>query len=290
MEEEASKKNDQDKSNDKAKEGSSKEKDKKEKENKKKNKKNENRNLRPKASEVVPATSAMSANQGKVTALKRQHHQQLQYHHPQQQQSNPSWMSAMPMQQQQQLQQNPFAHSANIVSAGGKRPMVDASNPGASGQDSQKRAAAPSQRSNIFESCQQQVNAWQYMVVDAKNVQRVELLGKGAYAEVYKGRAVGTDCAIKLYRSTASDKQRQEAMREIRLGLSLDHPCTLRMLGWVQNPLQTITELCCGDLKAFYLNKIAELRYSEMDALRLLRVSLITVGPVFIPFLCYFLP
>ena len=111
------------------------------------------------------------------------------------------------------------------------------------------------------------------MTVDANNVQRGDLLGRGAYAEVYKGRALGTDCAIKLYRSTASAKQREEAMGEIRLGASLDHPCTLRILGWVRNPLQTITELCCGDLKTFYSNKIEDLQYNEMKALRLLRVG-----------------
>lgn len=65
VEEEASKENAQDKSNDKAKQGSS-----KEKENKgKKKKKNENRNAKPKASATIPATTVTSSNQGKVTAL-----------------------------------------------------------------------------------------------------------------------------------------------------------------------------------------------------------------------------
>lgn len=39
-------------------------------------------------------------------------------------------------------------------------------------------------------------------------------------------------------------------------------------------PLQTITELCLGDLKAFYKDKIEALQYNELDALRLLRVGL----------------
>ena len=63
-------------------------------------------------------------------------------------------------------------------------------------------------------------------------------------------------------------------MREIKLGASLDHPCTLRLLGWVREPLQTISELCCGDLKAFYLDKIEVLKYTELQALRLLKVGL----------------
>ena len=108
------------------------------------------------------------------------------------------------------------------------------------------------------------------------DVQRGErCLGTGAYAEVYEGRALalGTVCAIKLYRSTASAEQRREAMREIELGASLDHPCTIRILGWVQNPLQIIMELCCGDLKSFYSNKIEMLQHSEMEALRLLKVG-----------------
>ncbi len=143
-------------------------------------------------------------------------------------------------------------------------------------QVSKNHLVAPSPRSALFQSCQQQVNLWQYMSVAARDVVRGELLGRGAYAEVYKGRvlnaALNTDCAIKVYRSTASPKQLEEARREISLGASLDHPCTLRILGWIRQPLQTISELCCGDLKAFYSNKIEQIQYSEMEALRLLRV------------------
>ena len=39
-------------------------------------------------------------------------------------------------------------------------------------------------------------------------------------------------------------------------------------------PLQTITELCDGDLTAFYQDKINDMLYFEWWALRLLRVSL----------------
>ena len=85
---------------------------------------------------------------------------------------------------------------------------------------------------------------WKYLEVRSQDVKRGKLLGKGSYAEVYQGRALGGDCAIKLYRSTASAKQLDDAKREIALGASLDHPCTLRILGWVRAPLQTITELC----------------------------------------------
>ena len=140
------------------------------------------------------------------------------------------------------------------------------------GHDLGKASAASSPREKVFNSCQQRVNLWQHMTVEAKDVKRGELLGLGAYAKVFEGYALGMQCAIKAYRSTASEKQIQEAMREIRLGTSLDHPCTLRILAWVRDPLQTITELCCGDLKAFYSNKIEALQYSEMEALRLLRV------------------
>jgi len=66
----------------------------------------------------------------------------------------------------------------------------------------------------------------------------------------------------------------KEATREIRLAASLDHPCTLRLLGWIRAPLQTITELCCGDLTAFYQDKIGVLQYDERQALRLLKVGL----------------
>ena len=42
---------------------------------------------------------------------------------------------------------------------------------------------------------------------------------------------------------------------------------------WVRNPLQTITELCCGDLKDFYQDKIEGVKYTESEALRLLKVG-----------------
>ena len=125
----------------------------------------------------------------------------------------------------------------------------------------------------IFNSCQARVNLWDLMVFDNSCVERIELLGQGAYAEVYGGKVRGLKCAIKLYRSTASEKQLKEAMREIRLMASLDHPCTLRLIGWVKQPLQTITELCLGDLKDFYNDKIGGLQYSEVRALVLLRVG-----------------
>ena len=165
-------------------------------------------------------------------------------------------------------QQNAFTQGPSPV------PRVMTSHSGASGQIPGKCSSANPSRNNFFKTCQQQVNLWKYIVVEEKDVQRGALLGRGAYAEVYKGQALGTDCAIKVYRATASPEQLEEAMGEIRIAASFDHPCTLRVLGWVQKPLQTIMELCYGDIKAFYSDKIEELQYSEMEALRILRVGL----------------
>ncbi len=125
----------------------------------------------------------------------------------------------------------------------------------------------------VFKSCQARVNLWDFLLIDNSYVERRELLGRGAYAEVYEGQVRGLTCAIKLYRSTASQKQLDEAKREIMLMASLEHPCTLRLIGWVKRPLQTITELCLGDLKDFYKDKIEGLLYSEFRALVLLRVG-----------------
>ena len=117
------------------------------------------------------------------------------------------------------------------------------------------------------------------MEVNGSSLKRGLRLGQGSYAEVYKGQinigsATGIiDCAIKVYRSTASEKQLKEAMREIQLAASLDHPCTLRLLAWASRPLQTITELCRGDLQAFYKDKIEAFKYSEARALHRLRAS-----------------
>ena len=46
-------------------------------------------------------------------------------------------------------------------------------------------------------------------------------------------------------------------------------------MAWVRHPLQTITELCRGDLKAFFLGKIRTFPYTEAIALRLLTVRLL---------------
>ena len=126
----------------------------------------------------------------------------------------------------------------------------------------------------LFRSCQARVNLWNFMVLDNSSVERGKRLGQGAYAEVYEGKVRDFKCAIKLYRITASQKQLKEAKREIMLMASLEHPCTLRLIGWVKRPLQTITELCLGDLKDFYKSTIEGLHYSEFRALMLLRVSL----------------
>ena len=127
--------------------------------------------------------------------------------------------------------------------------------------------------SRKFQSCQARIGLWKQMEMNPRSIKRGALLGQGAYAEVYKGQASDVECAIKVYRKTASAKHLEEARREIKLAASLDHPCTLRVLGWTRQPLQTITELCCGDLKAFYLDKIEAMKYSEWQALRLLKVG-----------------
>ena len=114
---------------------------------------------------------------------------------------------------------------------------------------------------------------WKQIEVKGHDVERGPLLSKGVYAEVYEGRVFGSACALKLYRTTASRRQMQNVMQEVKLMASLDHPCTLRILGWVREPLQIITELCRGDLEAFYKEKIELVPYSEWDALRLLRVG-----------------
>ena len=298
--EEGSKEDAQDKPNDMAKEGSSKEngkekeekKKKKKKKKKKEKKKNENRNPKPKASEIVPATAVTSTSHqgkassaavaaatsrvGKITTIPAPSNQNRMVYnadnHPSSSQHGFAFLpSNAPSQKQNALALG--LNSAYADTSAQRGLQMTQMKMSTSGQVPQNGSAASSQQSDLFQSCQGQVNLWQYMTVDANSIQRGALLGRGAYAEVYKGRALGTDCAIKLYRSTASAKQLEEAMGEIRLGASLDHPCTLRILGWVRNPLQTITELCCGDLKAFYSNKIEELQYSEMVALRLLRVG-----------------
>ena len=131
-----------------------------------------------------------------------------------------------------------------------------------------------SEPEGIFMSCQAKIGLWRYIeIAGGRGVERRNLLGRGSYAEIYAGVANGIECAIKKYRSTASQEQLAEAMREIQLGASLDHPCTLRILGWVRTPLQAISELCSGDLTAFYEDKIKDFAWTESQALRLLKVG-----------------
>ena len=181
---------------------------------------------------------------------------------------------------------NPFAGSGALFSdagttvvpwSSGEATSLEPSASGAALIDGAGKGFASStliggMQANIYRSCQSKIGLWMQIEIKDGSVKRSARIGHGAYAEVYKGQALGTDCAIKLYRTTASAKQREEAMREIRLSSSLDHPCTLRLLGWVRKPLQTITELCSGDLKAFYKDGLETLQYTELDALRLLKV------------------
>ena len=52
---------------------------------------------------------------------------------------------------------------------------------------------------------------------------------------------------------------------------ALDHPSTVRLLGWTQSPLQIIFELCAGDLEGFVKGKMENfLRFSAYRALCLL--------------------
>ena len=147
----------------------------------------------------------------------------------------------------------------------------------------QINSAAPQNQYNaargpiVFKSCQAQVNLWKRMEIKNPNIiQRGPQLAQGVFTELYKGQLRGLDCMIKLYRNTASAKELQGARREIRLTASLDHPCTLRLLGWTRHPLQTLTEPWLGNLSDFFLGKIEHVSFSERRALRLLgvRVSL----------------
>lgn len=241
--------NAQEKASDSAKEGSSKEKEQKGdgKKNRKK-RKNENRKPSPKASEVVPATTMTNTN---VTS------------------TNPGKAVTMPVNQELPQFHSTLQNPIDLMGENryGPKHNVQGFHSGVS----QSLSAAT--EGALFRSSQARVNLWNFMVIDNLSVERGKRLGQGAYAEVYEGKVHDLKCAIKLYRSTASQKQLEEAMREIRLTASLEHPCTLRLIGWVKHPLQTITELCLGDLKDFYNNKIEGLLYSEVRALMLLRVS-----------------
>ena len=104
---------------------------------------------------------------------------------------------------------------------------------------------------------------------------------------MYAGQALGHECAVKVYRRTTSTERLQAAMSEIQLAASLDHPFCLRLLYWTQHPLQAMTELCLGDLQAYYKDKIPSLLYAEMKTLSLLQVC---CRSSFLSFLFYSVP
>ena len=172
--------------------------------------------------------------------------------------------------------QNQSMHASGGNSALGQRSAL----PQTQSMHSNTGSSSPAQASAVqgalpvlFQSCQARMSLHDQLEMDPRSVKRLELLGRGSYAEVFKGHALGTECAIKLFKKTTSARHIKEAWREIRIAASLDHPGTVRLLGWTREPLQTIMELCCGDLTDFYQNKIESLPYSEREVLRLLRVS-----------------
>ena len=121
---------------------------------------------------------------------------------------------------------------------------------------------------------QSKMSVWLRMEIAPEAVETTKLLGRGSYAKVFRGRALGMDCAVKMYYRNTTQAQPNLPVKEIQLMASLDHPCTVRLLYWVRNPLQMITELCRGDLTAFYQSKIEGCEYTEVEALRLLKVGL----------------
>ena len=184
--------------------------------------------------------------------------------------------SPMPTQQvqwkQQQQQQQQLLQLSKVAASplGGYQVGLDGV-PTIPGGRSQLQAP---QGATVFESCQAQVNLWQSMEIDPNLIARGVQLAQGVHTEVYEGRVRGFHCAIKVHRKTAPAQQLQRAMSEIRLAASLDHPCTLRLIGWARNPPQTLTELCLGDLNKFYTGKIGEVPFNERKALQLLEVGL----------------
>ena len=108
---------------------------------------------------------------------------------------------------------------------------------------------------------------------DRRLIKRGELLGQGSYAGVYRGFMGNVQCAIKVYKSMQAAQR--DGQDEIKLMSSLDHPCVLRLIGWVHRPLAMLVELAVGDLIKFYKNGIKNLQYSEWQALVLLKVGLL---------------
>ena len=143
------------------------------------------------------------------------------------------------------------------------------------------------------------IKIWRLLQVKPSAVERGDLLGRGvsrrgsisekdveltdstlirtshnhtqSFAQVYKGRVCGIECAVKVYSTT--ERAQSEGYGEIQLMACIDHPCTLRLLHWTREPLQAMTELGLGDGIKFYKDGIDGLPYNETKALSLLRVS-----------------
>ena len=92
---------------------------------------------------------------------------------------------------------------------------------------------------SFFNSCQAQMSAWAVLELGPADVQRGKLLGEGASGKVYAGRMTNVEAgvAIKAFKVFNEDRF-NSAMQEIKLMSSLEHPCTVRMLGWTRTPFQ----------------------------------------------------
>ena len=91
---------------------------------------------------------------------------------------------------------------------------------------------------NPFYLLQHQMIGWNALVLGGGEVQRGKEIGNGAGGKVYQGRLRGNvPCAIKQFK-VWNESTFDKAMREIKFLSCLDHPCTVRLLGWIREPLQ----------------------------------------------------
>ena len=71
-------------------------------------------------------------------------------------------------------------------------------------------------RGGLFKTCQAKVELWKQIEVHGGDVERIERIGDGSFATVFKGRAFGTDVAIKIWKKNANAKQLKEAVSRVK--------------------------------------------------------------------------
>jgi len=88
--------------------------------------------------------------------------------------------------------------------------------------------------------------------LDEIQIHKNELLGKGQYGSVYKGKWRGLEVAIKIFDNDMTGFSKKELLHEFKILTQLHHPNIVQLLGYTSDPFMVIMEYFkLGNLQQF---------------------------------------